>query len=180
MKTKLIGLGLSEDLVDKILGAFVIYEWSVKEYDKSKGKIAFQENMEKIEQLSGELIGKLKNITRMEKQFLNQLCDPSVFDLMTGLTMLSFSCKEAKKMDVRFSKRAPFLLDFTMELWKLLENHGVPVKTYKENMLCKVLKTLFPLPDPEHDNDVLPDDLWAFHLLREARKRLSKLNQLPS
>lgn len=174
MKANLINLGLSEDLVSKILDAFDLYEWSLKEYSKPKGKIAFQKNMEEIAQLSKKLESKLAGITRMERQFLNELCNPTVSDLLNGLTILTISCENAQKKNVRFSRRAPFLLDLTIELWTLLERHGVPVTVYKENVLCQVLNTLIPQPVSENDEDVLPEDTWAFHLLREASQRIPK------
>jgi hypothetical protein len=93
--------------------------------------------------------------------------------------MLSFSCQEAKKMRLRFSRRDPFILDLTISLWKLLEAHGIKVTKYKNSILCQTLNILLPKSQerrkykkdesdvPERKND------WAFHLLREASKRLS-------
>ena len=175
MKGKLIELGLSDDLADKILDALATYQATLKEYDRPKGQIAFQKNLQEIEQLCTKLDGKLSNLTRMERQFLDLSCNANVFELQVGLTCLTASCRENQKKQLKFTKRSPFLLDLTITLWKLLEANGIPVKVYQKNMLCKVLTVLFPLPEHDQEEDVLPDDLWAFHLLRDAKERIRKL-----
>lgn len=174
MRAKLLELGLSEDLADKILDAFGTYKKTLERYSKPKGLVAFHDNMKEIEFLSNKLKKRLDKLSLFEQQLLNQRCSPKIFELKTGLIMLTFAAQEAGKRKTRFSRKQPFILSLTIDLWKILESNGITVKKYQNNMLCKVLKTLFPLPKPDQEEDVLPDDLWAFHLLREASKSISK------
>ncbi|PKN68438.1 MAG: hypothetical protein CVU54_14710 [Deltaproteobacteria bacterium HGW-Deltaproteobacteria-12] len=180
MKTKLIELGLTENIVAEILSVFDNYEQVLKRYSKPKGRGELQRNMKEIEKLSEKLKKRLDKISVFEQQHLNRYCSPKIFDLKSGLIRLTFSCQELNKTTTQFSKREPLILSLTMDLWKILERNGIAVKKYKNNMLCKVLNTLLPESKkprkhkkdesdvPESDND------WAFHLLREASKHISK------
>lgn len=174
MKAKLIELGLPDDLVEKILDVFDTNQKMRARHSKPKGQISFQKNLQKIVQLAEKLEGELSRLTLMERQLIDLSCYPKTFHLRGALNRLSMSCSHAQKMNPRFSRKDPFMLDLTVTLWSLLEANGVTVKIYKNNMLCKVLKTLIPLPEPDQNEDVLPDDLWAFHLVREASKRIPR------
>ena len=174
MKANLLELGLPENVVDGILDIFDTYKQTLKQYSKPKGRIAFQDNMKEIESLSKKLKKRLDELSNFEKQLLNLYCSQKVFDLKTSLIILEFACQESRKKEIRFSRKEPFILSLTVDLWKLLDSNGIAVKKYKNNILCKVLKTLFPLPDPDQKEEVLPEDLWAFHLLREASKLISR------
>ncbi len=171
MKTKLIKLGLSQKVVDEIMEAFDVHQQSLKQYDKPKGPIQFHDNLKKIESLCSTLKQRLDSLSHFEKQLLNMYSDPPVFELTTGLVMLEFACQESRKKKIRFSRRDPLILTLTIDLWNLLERNGITVRKYKHNILCKVLTTLFPLPEPDQTEDVLPEDLWAFNLLRNASRR---------
>lgn len=178
MKVKLIELGLSEDLVDKILDVFDTYKKTLERYSKPKGPMAFQDNMKEIESVSKKLQKRLDKLTIFEKQLLNQICPQKIFELKTSLILLSFSCQEARKKRTRFSRKEPFILSLTIDLWKILESNGITVKKYKNNILCQILNALLPESEKprkhKKDESEMPADLWAFHLLREASKYFPK------
>lgn len=184
MKTKLLELGLSEILVDQILDAFDTYLRTIERYDKTKGAISLRDDLKEIESLSKKLFKKLKSLSVFERQLINQSGVPAMFkprdlfNFTTQLLILSETCANAQKKKIRFSRREPFLLSLTVDLWKLLESHGIPVRKYKNNVLCLVLNTLLPESEKprkhKKDDSEVPDDLWAFHLLREASKRIKK------
>lgn len=174
----MIEIGLSENVADEILDAFDTYQKTLERYSKPKGRMDFQNNMAEIESLSNKLKKRLDKLSILEEQLLDHRCNPHIFGLKSGLIMLSFSCQEAKKMRLRFSRRAPFILSLTIDLWKILESNGIAVTKYKNSILCKVLNALLPeSKNPRQhrkDESEAPDDLWAFHLLREASKRIFK------
>jgi hypothetical protein len=174
MKANLLELGLPENVVDGILDVFDTYKQTLKQYSKPKGRIAFQNNMKEIESLCRKLKQRFDELSNFEKQLLSLYCSQNVFDLKTNLIILEFACQESRKKEIRFSRKEPFILSLTIDLWELLDSNGIAVKKYKNNILCKVLKTLFPLPLPDQTEDVLPEDIWAFHLLREASRRISR------
>ena len=181
MKNKLSKLGLSNNTVNEVLNIFDTYQQSVKQYSKPKSLIAFQDNMSEIQSLSKKLLKKLKSLSRVEQQILNQSNQfkyRDLFDFSTQLICLSGACDIARKKKIRFSRRAPFLIALTVDLWKLLESHGIAVKKYKNNMLCHILETLLPESEMprkhKKDDSEAPENLWAFHLLREASKYFPK------
>lgn len=177
-KTELMGLNLSESLVDKILDVLDTHKQTLKQYSKPKGKKDFENHLTDIKYYAEHLHKELEKLSDFEKQLLNHIVYPNIFELKTSLILLEFACKESKKKKVRFSRRDPFLIDLTIDLWKLLEGHGITVKKYKDTTLCKVLNILFPESEKPRrhkiDESEAPDDLWAFHLLREASKYLPK------
>jgi hypothetical protein len=161
MKAKLLELGLSENVVNEILNLFDTHEKTVKRYSKPKGRIAFDDNMKEIESLSNKLRKKLDKLSIFEQQLLNRYCSPKLFDLKTGLIRLSFSCKESRKTKTKFSKKEPFMITLTSDLCKLLEAHGINVKIYRNNILCRVLDILL---DEQEDSE------RSFNLLRQSFK----------
>ena len=174
MKTKLIELGLSGKLADEILEAFDTYQQSVKRHSKPKGKIAFHDNLHEIEKLSRALHKKLSRLSLAERQLIDHGCNPKIFKLTGGLFLLSLSCQKVGKMNFRFSRKDPFLLDLAITIWKLLQGNGIKVTKYKNSILCKVLNVLLPEQGRHRiDESEAPDNLWAFHLLREANKRMN-------
>ncbi len=177
MKTKLIEIGLPGNVADEIVDSFDTYQRALKRHSRPKGKMEFQNRLQEIEQESKLLERKLSKLTLMEIQFVNPGCNPKIHALRGGLKSLALSCRKAQTMKSTFSKRSPFRLDLTLTLWGILERHGVAVTKYKNSILCKVLNILFPESENprEHriDESEAPDDLWAFHLLREASKRKS-------
>ncbi len=174
MKTKLIGIGLPENVADEIMDAFDTYQRTLKRHSKPKGEIAFQKNLQAIERLSMELEGKLSDMTLMERQIVERNCNPKIFALRSGLTCLAAACDKAQKLKSTFSRKRPFLIDLTINLWGVLERHGHTVTRYKNNILCQVLNTLCCAADESIDDSEAPEDLRAFHLLREASKRINK------
>jgi len=174
MKTKLIELGLSGELADEILDAFDTYQQSVKRHSKPKGKIDFQKNIKEIGKRSRVLHRRLSRLSLAEKQLLDDRCNPKIFDLTGGLYLLSLSCNQIGKMNFRFSRKDPFLLDLAITIWKLLQGNGIKVTKYKNSILCKVLNVLLPEQGRHRiDESEAPDNLWAFHILREASKRMN-------
>ena len=174
MKNKLSELDLPEDVVDAILEVFDSHQQTIKHYSKPKGKMQFRDNMKEIESISKALEKKLSKLTRMERQLI-EWGGPNVFEIRSGLTRLKASCRNAEAREVRFSRRAPFLLGLTLELWELLEQHKIDVTIYKDGILCKILDVFFE-DKPRRflkDDPEAPDDLRSLHLVREAGKRRS-------
>jgi len=179
MKAKLLKLNLPEKVVDGILDIFNEYQQTLKRYNKPKGRIALQDHLTKIEFLSKKLKTSLDNLSDFEKQLLNPYLSPKVFQLKTGLILLALSCRKLKKTETRFSKKEPFLIRLTIDLWKLLERHGIAVKKYKNNVLCQILDILLPEAEKprkhkEKDKSEIPADLWSFNLLRKASEYFHK------
>lgn len=172
MKKKLGKLNLSENVVDEILEVFEIHELTLQSYSKPKGKIHFRDNMQDIQAMSKTLEKKLARLSRMERQTIEREC-PNIYDLQCHLNRLSASCRKAQDRQVRFSRREPFMLSLTLELWELLECYKIDVTIYKDGILCKILDAFFedkPRRFLKDESDV-PDDLRGFHLVREAAKR---------
>ncbi len=174
METKLNQLGLPENVVNEILDIFDTHQLTLKQYSKPKGKMQFRDNLQEIESISKALEKKLSKLTRMERQIIEWEC-PNLYGLRSHLSRLNASCCKAKGREVRFSRREPFLLNLTSELWELLERNGIPVTIYKNGILSKVLDAFFE-DKPRRllkDESDAPDDLRSFHLVREAARRKS-------
>lgn len=143
MKSKLMKLGLSEELCNLILDLFDTHVRTVKQYSKPKGIMAFRDNMIEIESLSKKLKRKLEKLSDFEKQILDRCHAPSIFDLSFVLVRLEFASAKAKKERAKFSQRQPFIMNLAGELRELLEANKIPVKKTRGNIFCKVLDILF-------------------------------------
>lgn len=120
MKSELLQLGLPEKLCDEILDLFDTHTRTVEAYSKPKGKNEFQKNMADITAHANMLNRRLEKLTTFEIQLLNRYASPGVFDIRVALTRLAISSREAKKAQVRFSRKPPFLRTLTADLWSLL------------------------------------------------------------
>lgn len=163
MKNSLLALGLPEPVVDGIIECFHNYTMIVEEYDKPKGKMAFNDNLDEIEKLSNTLAKKLSKLSNFEKQQLRRVGGPKVFDLSSGLMQLVGACRATKNLPIKWSRKEPFILDLTVSLWRLLEGNDINVTVYKDGILCRILNVLFPKPDSEE---------WAFNMIRKAKNQM--------
>ena len=168
MKNKLLELGLSENITDEILDVWDTHLKTVERYSKPSGEKTLKKNLSKIESLSRTLAEHLQNLSGFERQLLSQYGMPRIRELTQEAFHLSVVCDVAKKKKVKsaFKKSEPFTRQLTIELWQLLERHGIPVKLYRNeyggvinNTLNSVLRILL---------NEKPENERCFKLMRKA------------
>jgi hypothetical protein len=143
-KEKLLALGLSETIVDEVLGVYANYRLALGRYKKPAGPVTFKNDLAEIEAMSKKLSGALKRLSHFERQVLLRCGAGDVGKTALQVASLSSVCGHAKGKDVSryFNKKEPFLRQLAIEVKEILESHDIRITVYEKNVFCLILDIL--------------------------------------